>query len=162
DGRLVCLGRIDAQVKVRGHRIELEAVEAALAQCDGVREAACRVQDVGGVPLLAAFLVADDPSSPPAAAAVERRRRGARSAAWLPAPLPCVRALRRTVGGKLDRRALPAAALAAAVDGHGTATNGQTNGEGAHGGGGARERIAAAFAGCLGRAAVGDHDDFFA
>ena len=28
DGDLQCLGRIDAQVKIRGHRLELEAVEA--------------------------------------------------------------------------------------------------------------------------------------
>jgi len=90
DGRLVCLGRIDAQVKVRGHRIELEAVEAALAQCDGVREAACRVQDVGGVPLLAAFLVADDPAAPPPVSAVERRLRAALPESMVPARLQFV------------------------------------------------------------------------
>jgi amino acid adenylation domain-containing protein len=42
DGRLVYLGRGDRQVKIRGHRIELDEVEAAIAAVDCVREAAVR------------------------------------------------------------------------------------------------------------------------
>ena len=55
DGDLVFLGRVDNQVKVRGHRIELEAIDAVLADVEGV-EAATVVVDrsadddrVGGV-----------------------------------------------------------------------------------------------------------------
>ena len=36
DGSLVFLGRLDRQVKVRGHRVELAAVEAAIMQIHGV------------------------------------------------------------------------------------------------------------------------------
>lgn len=39
DGEIVCLGRIDQQVKIRGHRIELGEIEHSLTQLDDVREA---------------------------------------------------------------------------------------------------------------------------
>jgi amino acid adenylation domain-containing protein len=65
DGTLFYHGRIDSQVKLRGYRIELEAVEACLARCDGVREAACRVQGEGAAQALVAFVVASDPGRPP-------------------------------------------------------------------------------------------------
>ncbi|WP_438484438.1 non-ribosomal peptide synthetase [Streptomyces sp. S186] len=43
-GELEFVGRTDNQVKVRGHRIELEEVEARLTGCPEVREAAAVVQ----------------------------------------------------------------------------------------------------------------------
>jgi len=36
DDDLVCLGRIDNQIKIRGHRIELEEIEAHLNQIEGI------------------------------------------------------------------------------------------------------------------------------
>ena len=40
NGELIFIGRIDNQVKIRGHRIELEEIEAVVRKCPGVRETA--------------------------------------------------------------------------------------------------------------------------
>jgi non-ribosomal peptide synthetase component F len=40
DGNLEYIGRVDFQIKIRGFCIELEEIEAALRDCEGIREAA--------------------------------------------------------------------------------------------------------------------------
>ncbi|MEM7335617.1 MAG: non-ribosomal peptide synthetase, partial [Chloroflexota bacterium] len=47
DGTIVCLGRVDFQVKVRGFRIELGEIEATLAEHASVREAVVTAVDLG-------------------------------------------------------------------------------------------------------------------
>ncbi len=47
DGRIAHAGRKDAQVKIRGHRVEIGEVELALLQAPGVKEAAVTVQTAG-------------------------------------------------------------------------------------------------------------------
>lgn len=122
------LGRIDAQVKVRGHRIELEEVEARLVQCAGVREAACRVQaerDAHAEPdgttadtlCLAAHVVASDADAPPSPAVLRDALSRALPAHMVPDRIRVADALPRTAGGKLDRRALPHVAAAPHVNG---------------------------------------------
>src|SRR5207247_1474808 len=44
EGNLVFLGRADAQVQIRGFRVELGEIESVLMQCDDVRSAACAVR----------------------------------------------------------------------------------------------------------------------
>ncbi len=107
DGDLEYHGRIDAQVKLRGHRLELEAIEAALCRCPGVREAGCRVQGSDGAALLAAHVVPQDPLAPPDAQALQERLRAELPAVMVPARIGVLATLPRTIGGKLDRRALP-------------------------------------------------------
>src|SRR5690606_1375409 len=59
-GEIVCLGRIDAQVKIRGHRIELGEIEYNLVQQAGIKEAVVIAQgDSPDNQKLAAYIVPD-------------------------------------------------------------------------------------------------------
>ncbi len=113
DGNLRCLGRIDTQVKVRGYRIELEAIEATLAACEGVRHAACRVQGEGENAEVVAFVVARRPDAPPDGTALRAALAARLPEYMVPAHVAFVAHLPTTVGGKLDRRALPDVSFAA-------------------------------------------------
>jgi pyochelin synthetase len=66
DGTIEFLGRVDRQVKIRGHRIELGEVESVLDRAAGVRKSVAK--DVRGPderPRLVAFVAPADPAAPP-------------------------------------------------------------------------------------------------
>lgn len=101
DGSLVFLGRIDDQVKVRGHRVELGEVESALAGCVGVLAAA--VSLVEG--RLVGYVVGGSGWSQ----AVVRAELVARLPEYMvPSVFVQLQRLPVSLNGKLDRRALPA------------------------------------------------------
>jgi non-ribosomal peptide synthetase-like protein len=107
DGRLQYLGRIDAQVKIHGYRIELEAIEARLAEHAGVREAACCVQGSSDAPVLCAFIVPSDVMQRPSHAVLRAHLRDLLPVYMVPSRWADLDELPRTVGGKIDRRRLP-------------------------------------------------------
>ena len=103
DGRLVCVGRADRQVKVRGHRIELDEVEAVLGELPGV-EAAGVVARSAPTTTLAAFVVIADADAAPDAIRAQLAER--LPAPAVPARIEIVAELPRSTSGKLDRRQL--------------------------------------------------------
>jgi amino acid adenylation domain-containing protein len=108
DGAIEFLGRLDHQVKVRGVRVELGEIEAALAAHPGVSAAVVTARsEGGGETRLAAYLVA---GGEPAPAADELRAflRRTLPEAMVPAAFVVLLALPLTPSGKVDRRALPA------------------------------------------------------
>jgi non-ribosomal peptide synthetase-like protein len=106
-GDLVHLGRLDGQVKLRGHRVELAAIEAVLARCPGVRAAGCRVQGEGPHRVIAAHVVPAAAGAPPAAAALREELRRQLPPYMVPGLFGFLDRLPTQVGGKLDRAALP-------------------------------------------------------
>lgn len=153
DGSLVFVGRKDQQVKIRGLRIELGDVEAALATCPGVSQVAVVPwADPHGERHLVAYTASSG-------ATVEVPELRTHAAARLPGYMVpsffvTLDALPLTVSGKVDQRALPDPDpdhLAARETG-GALPRTET------------ERVLAeeVFAKALRQERVGVHDDFFA
>ncbi|MFD8787363.1 amino acid adenylation domain-containing protein [Kitasatospora sp. NPDC059599] len=104
DGRLCFLGRADNQVKLRGHRIELEEIEAAASAELGGRSCAVVLHtDPMTGPRLVGFLEgADRPDQAALHEALARRLPGG----LVPASWTAVAAMPTLPGGKPDRAAL--------------------------------------------------------
>jgi thioesterase domain-containing protein len=159
DGALEFLGRLDAQVKLRGHRIELGEIEAALSRHPAVQACTIAVrEDAGsgataGERRLVAYVVprAGEPAPEPR----ELRTFLARSLPeyMLPAAIVSLAALPLTPNGKLDRAALPAppASTSAPADGRPAGPRDSLE-----------LQLLAIWEEVLGLPRVGVHDDFFA
>ncbi|GKQ37536.1 non-ribosomal peptide synthetase [Streptomyces sp. A012304] len=108
DGRFAYLGRLDDQVKVRGHRVQLLEIDAHLSALTGVDVAACRLDG----DLVEAWIVPTAGCDGAAQAAPRQAETwAAELAQTLPAPfLPSrwivVPRLPLSAHGKLDRKAL--------------------------------------------------------
>jgi amino acid adenylation domain-containing protein len=163
DGTVEFLGRVDFQVKLRGHRIELGEVEAALREQPQVREALATVREYGpGDQRLVAYVVPTNTPLPPG----EGRGEGAtgpgldlsglRAALEARLPHPMVPsaivelpAFPLTPSGKVDRKALP---LPGAIQGTAGFLAPRTDTE---------QRLAELWARTLGVERVGVTDSFF-
>ena len=106
-GAIEFLGRIDHQVKIRGHRIELGEIENVLLRQKGVKDAVVMArEDAAGDWALAAYV------TPQAGAALDtdliRRSLSEKlPAIMVPRMLMALRAFPLSPNGKVDRRALP-------------------------------------------------------
>ncbi len=107
DGRIQLLGRTDLQVKIRGHRIELEEIENRLAMLEMVQEAVVVARkDENGDQYICAYLVAGDGARLDMDS-IRRELEAHLPAYMIPRFLMAVEKIERTVAGKVNRRALP-------------------------------------------------------
>jgi amino acid adenylation domain-containing protein/non-ribosomal peptide synthase protein (TIGR01720 family) len=106
-GELEFLGRVDDQVKVRGHRIELGEIEACLRQHSSVDAAVVMVrEDVPGVRRLVAY-VTPVVEAAPAASEMRSFVSDRLPGFMVPSVFVVVEALPVGPTGKVDRKALP-------------------------------------------------------
>jgi amino acid adenylation domain-containing protein len=117
DGALEYLGRIDHQVKLRGHRIELGEVESVLARHPGVGAAAAIIrEDAPGEKRLVAYVVLAGTGDATPALLREHVRQSLPEI-MVPNAVVVLSQLPLNANAKLDRAALPApGASALAVD----------------------------------------------
>jgi hypothetical protein len=149
DGSLEFVGRRDQQVKIRGMRLELAAIEQALAQHRQVREAAVVDRTDGqGNKYLCAYLAADGSLD---GEAVRRHLAAVLPEPLVPSAIVFLAALPRSLTGKVDRRALPEPDGARASGG-GQYLPPRTPGE---------EELCGLFASLLSLQRVGVRDNFF-
>lgn len=109
DGNIEFIGRKDEQVKVRGYRVELGEIEAALKQHVQVRDAVVVARRNGdgavrGETRLVAYVVSADHESKQ----LREFLAGSLSEQMIPSAFVFLDAIPVTPNGKVDRRALPA------------------------------------------------------
>jgi amino acid adenylation domain-containing protein len=107
DGLLDFLGRTDDQVKLRGHRVELGEVEAALREHPAVRAAVVTArEDIPGEKQLVAYLVPT--GSVPGVSELRNFLHQRLPDFMVPSAFVTLAELPLSPNGKVDRRALPA------------------------------------------------------
>jgi amino acid adenylation domain-containing protein len=106
DGCLVHMGRQDFQVKIRGNKVEMPAVETALQNLETVREAAVvALDDETGDKRLVAYIVARTHPAP-TSSELREALKAVISEFMIPSAFVVLDKLPVTGTGKVDRRAL--------------------------------------------------------
>jgi amino acid adenylation domain-containing protein len=160
-GALQFLGRLDGQVKVRGHRIEPFEVESALLGTPGVEQAAVVAVAQGADRRLVACVVLA-PGRQLSLGEVREQLRSRLPEALVPTGLAVLASLPLTARGKVDRRALQALAATAVGAGEGEHGPGAASGRPAAAPSSPVEEILASIWGdVLGVPRVGMEDNFF-
>ena len=107
DGLLEHLGRIDSQIKLHGHRIELGEIDAAISAQPGVRNAATILrEDRPGDPQLVGYILADADETVDSFA-IRSILAESLPLYMVPSLIVELEDFPQTPGGKLDLRAFP-------------------------------------------------------
>jgi amino acid adenylation domain-containing protein len=108
DGQIEFSGRLDHQVKIRGHRVELEEVEAELRKHPKVRQAVVvALPDAGGESRLVGYAAAG-PGQELTHGELRSHLRRSLPDYMVPSAFVTLERLPLLPGGKIDRRSLPA------------------------------------------------------
>lgn len=107
DGCPELLGRKDFQIKIRGFRVETEAVESALHSLESVKDAAVKAFDhLSGEKYLTAYIVSS-PQSAPTVSALRKALSEKLPEYMIPSVFVMMEKMPLTSTGKTDRSALP-------------------------------------------------------
>lgn len=150
DGLLDFLGRLDRQVKIRGHRIEPGEIEHALAEIDGVAQCAVVAREGASEAQLVAYWVPREAAAPTSETIRGQLMRRLPDY-MIPVAFVRLDRLPLTSNGKLDIDALPAV-----VPEDGAAPSEDETPRTA-----TERMVAEHWAAVLGVSRVGRHDDFF-
>jgi amino acid adenylation domain-containing protein len=151
NGDIQHLGRSDHQVKLRGFRIELEDIEAALRRTAGIGSCAVAIREINGEPRLVGYYVPTDGAVLRPAALAEHMASQVPNY-MVPGMWMQLDALPLTPNRKLDRKALPMPAAAA-----GAASGRQVTAPRS----GMEQQIAAVWKEVLAADEIGAHDNLF-
>jgi natural product biosynthesis luciferase-like monooxygenase protein len=113
DGALEFLGRLDHQVKIRGHRIELGEIESRLSEHADVQETVVIARDDGAGPELVAYVIVRGSTLDEAELRAHLRTRVPEY--MMPRAFVRLTAFPMTPNRKVDRKKLPAPQRAAVV-----------------------------------------------
>ena len=117
DGLIEFLGRMDHQVKIRGHRIELGEIETALKQHVSVVDAVVAVREEStGDKRLAAYVVLHEQHRPNGPAPLRAYLAEKLPAYMMPSFLVLLDRMPLTPNGKVDRKKLPPPELSQAQE----------------------------------------------
>lgn len=151
DGNIELIGRIDAQCKIQGHRVEPGEVEYALAADPRVRDAVVVVAGEASRKQLHAFVILREGSSDDVAESIRAGLADRLPSYMVPGRITIIDRLPVTSNGKLDRSALLARSEAG-IDTRAVHVAPRTSLE---------RTIVAAWKDVLGIESIGIEDDFF-
>lgn len=112
DGRIVCLGRKDDQVKIQGHRIEPGEVESRFLELSGVDDAVVGVKEHAGGRFLVCYYRGPELSQ----SVCKGHLSGLLPDYMVPRQYVRLEAFPLTPNGKVDRNALPDPEISAGID----------------------------------------------